>query len=232
MACLIIRDGRRHDAVFALRREAVAVGRHTSNELVLPNVSVSRLHARFRKELEGWFVEDAGSQNGVKVNGRRVQRQMLVQGDRVEVGRYTLVFVADEHAEPVYDGKLVEALPRWQGGGRGDETRTYRFDPADLDRLRAKQHAVKQPVLQGERGEILLDRDVVVLGPGHDVPIRLPGRAGVRVAEIRKRGRTYQLVKLDRWATVKVNGVAVLRRDLRPGDKLQVGESELVFSPK
>ena len=230
MACMIIRDGRRQDAVFALRRDAVAVGRHPSNELVLPNVSVSRLHARFRKELEGWFVEDAGSQNGVKVNGRRVQRQMLVQGDRVELGRYELVFIADELADPVYDGKLVEALPRWHGGGRADEARTFRFDPGDLERLREKQHRVQQAVLVTERGDVALDRDVLVLGPGHDIPVRLPGRAGVRVAELRRKGRGWQLVKLDRWAVVQVNGVAVLRRDLRPGDKLLVGGSELVYS--
>ncbi len=229
MACLIIRDGRRQDCVFALRNERVGIGRHDGNELTLPNVSVSRQHARLRQELEGWFLEDAGSQNGVKVNDRPVQRQMLVTGDRIQIGRYVLIFVADELAEPVFEGKLVEALPRWMGATRVHAARTFRFDPGDLARARQRRDTTRQLTLRGDRGDTELKDAVVTLGPGHDVPVRLPGRAGVKVAELRRTSRGYQLVKLDRWATVKVNGVTVLRRELRPGDKLLVGESTFTF---
>jgi transcriptional regulator with PAS, ATPase and Fis domain len=51
----------------------------------------SRRHMRFARAGDGWVVEDAGSKNGTRVNGRRVERAALVDGDFVECGGTFLV---------------------------------------------------------------------------------------------------------------------------------------------
>jgi pSer/pThr/pTyr-binding forkhead associated (FHA) protein len=45
-----------------------------------------------RKTIEGWMVVDLGSTNGVKVNGRRVQEEVLRPGDKIALGLVELEF--------------------------------------------------------------------------------------------------------------------------------------------
>ena len=57
------------------------------NELVLDTKHVSRYHAVLLAGPVHTSVEDLNSTNGVFVNGRRVARQVLKDGDRVTIGR-------------------------------------------------------------------------------------------------------------------------------------------------
>jgi sigma-54 dependent transcriptional regulator, acetoin dehydrogenase operon transcriptional activator AcoR len=52
----------------------------------------STRHAAIRKSFGRWLVEDLGSKNGTLVNGERVTRHTLGDGDLVEIGRSTWLF--------------------------------------------------------------------------------------------------------------------------------------------
>jgi DNA-binding NtrC family response regulator len=52
----------------------------------------STRHAAIRKSFGRWLVEDLGSKNGTLVNGERVTRHPLADGDLVEIGRSTWWF--------------------------------------------------------------------------------------------------------------------------------------------
>jgi hypothetical protein len=54
--------------------------------MILMEGMVSRRHARFRLRNRELIVEDLGSTNGTFVNGEKVRRRRLVEGDRVLVG--------------------------------------------------------------------------------------------------------------------------------------------------
>jgi DNA-binding NtrC family response regulator len=56
----------------------------------LPDPKVSATHARIVRTGEGFRIEDAGSTNGTWVNGERVVRRELADGDFVEIGRSIL----------------------------------------------------------------------------------------------------------------------------------------------
>jgi Inner membrane component of T3SS, cytoplasmic domain/Domain of unknown function (DUF1707) len=63
------------------------IGRDDGCDLVLRDISVSRLHARLERSGTGWLLEDLGSTNGTRLNGWRVSGQVLVQpGDHVSFG--------------------------------------------------------------------------------------------------------------------------------------------------
>jgi pSer/pThr/pTyr-binding forkhead associated (FHA) protein len=70
------------------------IGRGNDNELVLDTKHVSRYHAVLLAGPAHTTVEDLNSTNGVFVNGKRVARQTLKDGDRVTIGkthyRYTV----------------------------------------------------------------------------------------------------------------------------------------------
>ena len=53
---------------------------------------LSKRHARIEREGDEWVISDEGSRNGTFVNGERVARERLADGDRIEVGRTLLLF--------------------------------------------------------------------------------------------------------------------------------------------
>ena len=59
---------------------------------------VSRLHCRLNFETDTLDVEDLGSTNGTWVNGRKVIRSPLVEGDEIRVGRVIFAVKAAEAA--------------------------------------------------------------------------------------------------------------------------------------
>ena len=92
-ARLLIRTDGNTDFVHVLGRRT-RIGRGNDNELVLDTKHVSRYHAVLLAGPVHTSVEDLNSTNGVFVNGKRVARQVLKEGDRVTIGktsyRYTV----------------------------------------------------------------------------------------------------------------------------------------------
>jgi hypothetical protein len=69
------------------------MGRSRDCDVVLDDPNVSRRHAEVRPSGGGWIVNDLGSTNGIKVNGRRVDGpQSLRPGDVVELGTSRVTF--------------------------------------------------------------------------------------------------------------------------------------------
>jgi transcriptional regulator of acetoin/glycerol metabolism len=71
-------------------------------ELAVPDPRMSQLHARFVRELTRWVVEDAGSKNGVRINGTRHQRAALSDGDVLQLGHTFFLFRAARPAAARY----------------------------------------------------------------------------------------------------------------------------------
>ncbi len=85
---------------YPLNREKLTIGRAASNQIQLEDETVSTVHALIRVEpsvyLEGSsdiWLEDKGSTNGTLLNGRRITRQRLKNGDVIKIGANLLEFV-------------------------------------------------------------------------------------------------------------------------------------------
>lgn len=76
-----------------LQKERTTVGRRHHNDIALADLSVSGMHCVFEMAGADVWVKDLGSTNGTFVNGRRVERQRLADGDRLSVGVYRVVFL-------------------------------------------------------------------------------------------------------------------------------------------
>ena len=74
------------DDVHELSRPKTYVGRGAEASLQVTDATVSRLHCTVSLEDGEAFVEDASSTNGVFVNGKRVRRAALKDGDTVAFG--------------------------------------------------------------------------------------------------------------------------------------------------
>jgi hypothetical protein len=81
-------DGR----AYPLTARRVVLGRSRECDIRIPDANVSRRHAEVRQEGATHWVVDLGSTNGTEVNGRRVERSKLSDGDRITIGSTDVVF--------------------------------------------------------------------------------------------------------------------------------------------
>ena len=83
---------------FELIKSEIILGRDDSVDITIPTPVVSRRHARFSLEADGYIVEDLGSSNGTFVNGERLRgRKALNSGDEIKLGQaITLVYKAPQ----------------------------------------------------------------------------------------------------------------------------------------
>lgn len=81
-------DGQRRE--IAARR--TLIGRSKECDVQLADPNVSRRHAEIRQEGAAYWIVDLESTNGLEVNGRRLKRAKLEDGDRVTLGSTEIVF--------------------------------------------------------------------------------------------------------------------------------------------
>ena len=97
----------------------LVVGRSQNAEIRLADVGISRTHVAISPSRDGkLWVEDLGSRNGSYCNGRRLGKQALDDGDKIQLGRSTMLRFTymDEFDENfqrlMYNSALRDALTR------------------------------------------------------------------------------------------------------------------------
>src|ERR1700743_2316827 len=83
----------------------ILVGRSSDLDMVLVEDMVSRKHARIAMQGDQIWIEDLGSTNGTFVNGEKVKKARLKEGDRVLIGTSILKVAAADPAQPQGDAK-------------------------------------------------------------------------------------------------------------------------------
>lgn len=91
-----------------IKRDALNIGRKPDNDIRLEDITVSTHHARLYRRGDHCYVEDQGSTNGTYVNGVPVQNRVLVDGDVIVIGKYSIRYEQIE-AEPL-SGELDPTL--------------------------------------------------------------------------------------------------------------------------
>jgi hypothetical protein len=85
-------DGTRHE----VKQRRVVLGRSKDCDIQLSDTNVSRRHAELRQEGASYWMVDLGSTNGMEVNGKRVKRAKLRDGDTVTLGSTDVVFSREQ----------------------------------------------------------------------------------------------------------------------------------------
>jgi hypothetical protein len=84
-------DGQRR----AVEKERVVLGRSRECDIQLADPNVSRRHAELRREGATFWIVDLDSTNGLEVNGKRVKRAKLADGDTVTLGSTDVTFTTE-----------------------------------------------------------------------------------------------------------------------------------------
>lgn len=93
------------DRHFRLSNGCCVIGRAAESDLMLPDPAISRLHAIMRSVNGTVAIEDNDSTNGIFLNGHRVGKTVVSEGDFITIGPYTIVMRAAGRDD-------VEAVPK------------------------------------------------------------------------------------------------------------------------
>ncbi len=232
MPSLIIKVSGQPDAHFPIREREVVIGRGNAADLLLPNVSVSRKHAKVTVQGDKVTITDLQSSNGTVVNGDRVESQELSTGDELRIGKFSLVFLGDNRGEQVWNGRFIGYLPLYDPDyvRSGGDT-TFQLDPATLKRM--QREALK---LDAARICLVLDSRaswspmdaILSFGEGGDVKVEGRFTSGI-AAVVSWNGRSHVLEKKGRFTKVEVNDESVNAQALTHGDLFQVGETRFRY---
>lgn len=205
---LIVRLGERAVFQYPMTEAEIIVGRGSSADLALDNLSVSRKHARIRREGETVLVvEDLGGKNGLELAGRKVERALLGPGDTVGIGKYTLEY---------RDAAPAEDMP------------TRR---PSTDRLEAMQETIAVVPSSGmvlhHAGRDYNLRMVLTIGRTEAANVVVNGWfiAPRHVQIVRDEDGVYRASHIAGRRAMRVNGEKTREAALKIGDVLQVGRN-------
>jgi len=92
-----------------IKNETMVVGRSRTCDIFLDCSNISRNHASFELDDKGnTAIVDMGSTNGTIVNGKKVKREFLVDGDRLCMGNVILRFSQKDGLEYDFQQNLYD----------------------------------------------------------------------------------------------------------------------------
>lgn len=144
-------DGPANGQLFSLEAAELVIGRSSRADLHLADEGVSRRHALLIRARGHYFIQDLESSNGTFLEGRRVKRAPLLEGDLIQLGpqasfRFCMMDAKQERAlMRLYEETTVDPLTRVHNRRFIDK----RFDE---DLAYALRH-------QGDLSVVLLDVD-------------------------------------------------------------------------
>lgn len=154
----------------------IVVGRSSELDMVLVEDMVSRRHAKITVTGDQIFIQDLGSTNGTFVNGEKIKRARLQEGDRILIGTSIIKLVAADDAT----GDKPSNLEDVAAGRRTSQVRTMSGSIAEIplpDLMQLFSASKKSGVLvvrtDNDVGKIYFDGGQVVfavVNDNYDVP--------------------------------------------------------------
>ena len=89
-AAVLVKSGFYEGLEVLLDRDSTVIGRGRGADFVIVEPTISRKHAALGFDGDHFYVKDLASTNGTRVNGQRVERQPLKDGDEIHMGKLVL----------------------------------------------------------------------------------------------------------------------------------------------
>ena len=220
---------------YDLDQEIMTIGRKTDNDIHIDNLAVSGNHAKVLTILNDSFIEDLGSTNGTFINGDKITKHALQNGEVIVIGKHELTY-------------LNEAADA--GTGEFEKTMIIRPDTAGMPEEEEADQKIEQSI-----GKIASDLAQAGAesssGPGEACLKLLSGansgkelnltkilttlgKPGVQVAAITRRPTGYFLIVVDAGSSESnplVNGseVGSQAHPLNSGDEIEVAGVKMQF---
>jgi len=243
---------------YVLDEPVITVGRLPENTISIANMGVSRRHLRIEEDFDRKYIlTDLNSLNGTTVNGKRVKKVPLHSGDKITIGKFTIIYeeissVAGATADKNIGGPIA-APPvspmQEEAEEKRSGTRTAKkpieeppFLPPEEEAPRGQTQKVraadseeaeeKTPMLIDTAKHLtyILDKPYMTLGNGDSDDIPVAGfMVGEQQAFIEETEEGWRISTNKMMGKLKVNGRAVKSHLFRHKDRIDIGSTSFRY---
>lgn len=220
---------------YELDKEVTTIGRKPDNDIHIDNLAVSGKHAKVLTILNDSFIEDLGSTNGTYINGDKITKRALSNGDTIVIGKHELKYEGSAGAsddEGEFEKTMIirpdaAGMPETEEADRDIEKSIGKIaaDLASAGSTTSGPGAARLQLTSGANAgkELQLTKILTTLG-----------KPGVQVAAITRRPAGYFLIIVDAGSSNTmplVNGTPIdKQQELNDGDTIQVAGVEMRFN--
>lgn len=206
-----------------LTKDKTTLGRRPYNDIVIDNLAVSGEHAAILMHGSEVTLEDLNSTNGTYVNGKAIKKQVLQNGDGIEVGKYKIKFVGDAAVDNFDKTQVV---------------RSTRPPAAPVAPVAAPPAAPVPAAPAMEPAATMAPASIKVLtgaAVGREVPltkvVTTIGKPAVAVAAITKRQHGYVVHHVEGGGNPTLNGLPITAdpTPLKNGDVIELAGTQMLF---
>jgi len=218
---------------YELDKEILTIGRKPGNDIHIDNLAVSGIHAKILTILNDSFIEDLDSTNGTYVNGDKISKHALQNGESIVIGKHELKYenAGAEDGENEFEKTMIirpdaKGMPETEEADKDIEKSIGKIaaDLATAGTSSSGPGAARLKLMSGTNAgkELQLTKILTTLG-----------RPGVQVAAITRRPKGYFLIVVDAGKDNKmplVNDVEIGKQHpLSDGDVIEVAGVKMGF---
>ena len=235
MAKLILSFDGKQLKEYELDKELLTIGRRPGNDILIDNLAVSGTHAKILTILNDSFIEDLDSTNGTLINGERITKHALRNGEKVIIGKHTLEYINE--AEEAGEGEFEKTMIiRPDANAQPVSTETSKKLEKSIGKIAADLASAGAAGASGP-GEAYLE---LMSGANSGKRMKITkilttlGKPGIQVAAIIRRPLGFFLIVVDAGSYEKrplVNDqeVSAQAQPLKDGDVIEVAGVKMGF---
>lgn len=213
-----------------LSRGQIVIGRKPNNDIIINMKEVSSTHAKLFNYGGQYFIQDLDSLNGTYVNGKKINKHRLNDGDKIVIGYYTLLFRVDSSDNAV--NCAVKQLPT--GETVLVEKNDTDINPSNL--LQSQSEVIAQlTVISGSSDKTfyIITEEHTVIGRKSDAQIRLKSLLAPKVAAVIEKKTEGFYINSPKKKLIKVNNTFLEEEyKLENGDMIDTGSLTLKYQLK
>jgi pSer/pThr/pTyr-binding forkhead associated (FHA) protein len=243
---------------YVLDEPVITVGRLPENTISIANMGVSRRHIRIEEDFDRKYIlTDLNSLNGTMVNGKRVKKVPLHSGDKITIGKFTIIYeeIASVTGAAVPEKSAASPVvappetPIEEADDKRSGTRTARKaaeeppPPAEEEIPQGHTQKVrtaasedveeeKTPMLIDTAKHLtyILDKPYMTLGNGDSDDIPVSGfMVSDRQAFIEETAEGWRISTSKMLGKLKINGRQVKSHVLQHKDRVDLGSTSFRY---
>jgi pSer/pThr/pTyr-binding forkhead associated (FHA) protein len=224
---------------YELDEPVISIGRLPENTISIPNMGVSRRHVKIEEDPDRkYLLVDLNSLNGTFVNGKRVKKILLSSGDKITIGKFTILYEENgkgsslEGSEQIPRGisiqntdSIVSPLVKTKVPPLPQHTQ-----PVTLVAPGQEKESTAVLIETNKHVVYKLDKPYMTIGSGEEDDVFVSGfmiGEGQAMVELQEDGILLSASKL--MGKIKVNGKSIRSHFLQHKDRVEIGSSTFRF---